>query len=143
MALTAGTAHAITREQLAQYASSLKGKKKAELKTALYQLMNNGKRVLSYGAGSAGTWWGFYVTDRDPETNQVINRYSSDVFYFGKRGEAPGGMNIEQISYSLLRIITKESITFNCKRPVQARTKPLSFKVTGDKINSLTVKIQC
>lgn len=28
MALTAGTAHAITREQLAQYASSLKGKKK-------------------------------------------------------------------------------------------------------------------
>ena len=34
MALTAGTAHAITREQLAQYASSLKGKKKAELKTA-------------------------------------------------------------------------------------------------------------
>lgn len=95
MALTAGTAHAITREQLAQYASSLKGKKKAELKTALYQLMNNGKRVLSYGSGNAGTWWGFYVTDRDPETNQVINRYSSDVFYFGKRGEAPGGMNIE------------------------------------------------
>ena len=69
MALTAGTAHAITREQLAQYASSLKGKKKAELKTALYQLMNNGKRVLSYGSGNAGTWWGFYVTDRDPETN--------------------------------------------------------------------------
>lgn len=95
MAFSALAANAITREQLAQYASSLKGKKKAELKTALYQLMNNEKRVLSYGSGNAGTWWGFYVTDRDPETNQVINRYSGDVFYFGKRGEAPGGMNIE------------------------------------------------
>ena len=92
---TAGTAEAINRQQLASYAASLKGKKKAELKSALYQLMNEGKKVLSYGSGSAGTWWGFYVTDRDPKTNQVINRYSSKVFYFGRRGEVPSGMNIE------------------------------------------------
>ena len=81
-----GTADAITRQQLVSYAASLKGKKKAELKTALYQLMNSGKKTLSYGSGSAGTWWGFYVTDRDPNTNEVINRYSSEKFYFGKRG---------------------------------------------------------
>ena len=92
---TAGTAGAITRQQLSSYAASLKGKKKAELKTALYQLMNSGKKVLSYGSGSTGTWWGFYVTDRDPKTNEVINRYSGEKFYFGKRGTAPAGMNIE------------------------------------------------
>ena len=90
-----GTADAITRQQLVSYAASLKGKKKAELKTALYQLMNSGKKTLSYGSGSAGTWWGFYVTDRDPNTNEVINRYSSEKFYFGKRGSVPAGMNIE------------------------------------------------
>ncbi len=95
MAWTAGTASAITRQQLASYASSLKGKKKAELKTALYQLMNSGKKTLSYGSGSASTWWGFYVTDRDPKTNEVINRYSGEKFYFGKRGSAVTGMNIE------------------------------------------------
>ena len=95
MAWTVGTAEAITRQQLASYAASLKGKKKAELKTALYQLMNSGKTVLEYGSGSANTWWGFYATDRDPQTNQVINRYSSDTFYFGSRGNAVSGMNIE------------------------------------------------
>ncbi len=92
---TVGAADAITRQQLATYATSLKGKKKAELKTALYQLMNSGKQTLSYGSGSAGTWWGFYVTDRDPNTNEVINRYSSGKYYFGKRGNAVTGMNIE------------------------------------------------
>ena len=95
MACTVGTAEAITRQQLASYAASLKGKKKAELKTALYQLMNSGKTTLSYGSGSAGTWWGFYVTDRDPKTNGVINRYSSATYSFGKRGDAVTGMNIE------------------------------------------------
>lgn len=98
IALLAGmvsTADAITRQQLVSYASSLKGKKKAELKTALYQLMNSGKTTLSYGSGSSNTWWGFYVTDRDPKTNEVINRYSSGKFYFGKRGSAVTGMNIE------------------------------------------------
>ncbi len=94
MTLAAGTAHAITRKNLATYAASLKGKKKAELKTALSQLMSN-KTVLEYGSGSANTWWGFYATDRDPQTNQVINRYSSDTFYFGTRGSAVSGMNIE------------------------------------------------
>ena len=95
LAWTAGTANAITRQQLASYAASLKGKKKAELKTAIYQLMNNGKSTLAYGSGSANTWWGFYVTDRDPKTNEVINRYSGATFYFGKRGAAVTGMNIE------------------------------------------------
>ena len=95
LAFSAGTAQAITRQKLASYAASLKGKKKADLKTALYQLMNSGKTVLEYGSGSANTWWGFYATDRDPQTNRVVNRYSSDTFYFGSRGSAVTGMNIE------------------------------------------------
>ena len=41
----------VTRKQLAEYASSLKGLKKAELKEAMYRLMNP-KTVLEYGSGN-------------------------------------------------------------------------------------------
>lgn len=46
------------------YYNSLKGKKGAELKTAVYNVIKNAK-VLSYGSGSGHTWWGFWQTDRD------------------------------------------------------------------------------
>ncbi len=88
--------HAIDRKSLATYAASLKGKKKADLKAALEQLMQPSK-VLSYGSGNNATWWGFYQTDRDPQTNECYNRYSSLKFYFGStnNGNAISGMNIE------------------------------------------------
>lgn len=91
-----GQAEAITRQQLASYAASLKGKKKAELKTALYNLMKD-KTVLDYGSGSGCTWSGFYQTDRDPKTNECYNRYSSKKFYFsdGNTNHSISGMNIE------------------------------------------------
>lgn len=92
--LFAASANAITRQGLAQYAASLKGKKQAALKTALYDLMSD-KTVLGYGSGANKTWWGFYVTDRNPQTNECYNRYSSNRFFFGNRGSSISGMNIE------------------------------------------------
>ncbi len=89
-------AAAIDRASLAQYAASLKGKKGASLKAALHPLLKP-KNVLSYGSGSGATWSGFYKTDRNAETNECYNRYSSTKFYFtgGNTNRAIDGMNIE------------------------------------------------
>ena len=91
------SASAISREELAEYAKSLNGLKKSELKTAIHNLIGS-PNVLSYGSGSKNkTWWGFYSTDRVPETNECINRYSATKFYFPSTntGDAISGMNIE------------------------------------------------
>lgn len=87
---------AIDRTSLAQYAASLKGKKGASLKAALHPLLQP-KKVLSYGSGSGHTWSGFYKTDRNKETNECYNRYSSSKFYFkgSNINRAIEGMNIE------------------------------------------------
>ena len=90
------TASSANRKALIEYAKSLKGLKKEQLKTAIYKISQPGK-VLDYGSGSNRTWSGFYSTDRIPSTNECINRYSTDKFYFGKTntGNAISGMNIE------------------------------------------------
>ena len=90
------SANAIDRKTLAQYASSLNGLKKEQLKAALHKLMDK-KNVLPYGGGGKGTWWGFWYTDRNPQTNECYNRYSDKKFYFESTntGRAIGGMNIE------------------------------------------------
>lgn len=76
------------------YYNSLKGKKGAELKTAVYNVIKNAK-VLSYGSGS-GTWWGFWLTDRDSR-GYFIDRYSakSDWVKSTSQGAVGSGMNIE------------------------------------------------
>lgn len=96
MLCTAVTVGAITRSELVSFASSLNGKKKSELKTAVFNLIGS-PYTLKYGSGTKCTWWGFYYTDRDNETNECINRYSDDKFYFSSSntGSAIGGMNIE------------------------------------------------
>ena len=90
------SANAIDRKTLAQYASSLQGLKKEQLKAALHKLMDK-KNVLPYGGGGKGTWYGFWYTDRDPQTNECYNRYSDKKFYFESTntGNAIAGMNIE------------------------------------------------
>lgn len=90
------SANAIDRKTLAQYASSLNGLKKEQLKAALHKLMDK-KNVLPYGGGGKGTWWGFWYTDRNPQTNECYNRYSDTKFFFESTntGRAIGGMNIE------------------------------------------------
>ena len=54
------SANAIDRKTLAQYASSLQGLKKEQLKAALHKLMDK-KKVLKYGGKGPGyTWHGFW-----------------------------------------------------------------------------------
>ena len=91
--LTAAPAGAIERKALVDYAKSLKGLRKAELKAAIYRLTSNAS-VLDYGSGERRTWWGFYLTDRDAE-GYVIDRYSTEKVKFETQGTAPSGKNIE------------------------------------------------
>ncbi len=74
------------------YYDALKGKKGAELKTAVHNIIKDAN-VLSYGSGSGSTWWGFYLTDND--NGYVIDRYSNNSAKFGTQGSAVSGMNIE------------------------------------------------
>ena len=95
LSILATVAWASDRATVMQYAASLKGLKKAELKTALWQLMKD-KTVLDYGSGTNATWYGFWYTDRVAATNECMNRYSSKKFYFTAHdGRAISGMNIE------------------------------------------------
>lgn len=84
---------AINRKTLAEYAAGLYGKKKAELKTAVYNLITP-QTVLEYGSGAGHTWSGFYTTDRNAD-NSCIDRYSNDVRYFTSTTNSISGMNIE------------------------------------------------
>ncbi|MBP5508873.1 MAG: endonuclease [Prevotella sp.] len=99
-------AHAIDRSKLINYASSLNGKKKEALKTAVYNIIrkndqnpSNEHIVLDYGNGKNKTWWGFWYTDRITGTQECINRYSDKKFYFESKtsnsGKVIDGMNIE------------------------------------------------
>ena len=74
------------------YYDALKGKKGAELKTAVHNIIKKAK-VLNYGSGNGSTWYGFYTTDND--NGYVIDRYSNNRVKFGSQGAVPGGMNIE------------------------------------------------
>lgn len=77
------------------YYSSLKGKKGAELKTAIHDIIKKAN-VLEYGSGNRKTWWGFWSTDRD-ERGYFIDRYSSKSEWekSTSQGAAGTGMNIE------------------------------------------------
>ncbi len=93
--LLSAVSYAITRSNLVSYASALNGKKKSELKTAVYNIIKD-PSTLTYGGGYKNTWWGFYQTDRIASTNECINRYSSKKFYFEtNQYTAISGMNIE------------------------------------------------
>ena len=75
-----------------EYYTSIDGVKGgATLKNALYNLVKNHKKI-TY---NSGTWDAFYSTDRDPVTNRVYDMYSSEVRYFGNKGDKISGMNIE------------------------------------------------
>ncbi|MBO7239105.1 MAG: endonuclease [Bacteroidaceae bacterium] len=66
------------------------------LKTALHELIKNHK-VISYGSGESSTWGAFYTTDAVVENGQrrVLDMYSNEKRYFGNKGSAVSGMNIE------------------------------------------------
>ena len=75
------------------YYDAASGKKKADLKTAMHEIIGKAN-TLSYGSGAGHTWWGFYETDRMPN-NQVRDRYSNVETYFTSQGAVPSGLNIE------------------------------------------------
>ena len=74
------------------YYDALRGKKGAELKTAIHELIKKAN-VLDYGKGKGSTWWGFYTTDND--NGYVIDRYSNERRAFNSQGSSVSGMNIE------------------------------------------------
>ena len=77
------------------YYDAANGKKKADLKAALHDIIRpEAKNLLSYGSGENSTWSGFYITD-STANNQVIDRYSNDIRYFSNSTSAVSGMNIE------------------------------------------------
>ena len=80
-----------------EYYTSVDGVKGgAALKTALYNLIKEHK-VISYGSGESSTWGAFYTTDAVVENGQrrVLDMYSAEKRYFGSKGSAVSGMNIE------------------------------------------------
>ena len=61
-----------------QYAQ---GTADSTLKNHIGYIICCGKRY-RYGSGSKKTWDAFFYTDRDPQTNQVLDMYSNNVRYF-------------------------------------------------------------
>ncbi len=68
------------------------GKSKAELKTALHNIIKQGK-FLEYGSGEGHTWEGFFRTDRRDD-GSVWDMYSSEVRHFDGYSSIKG-MHIE------------------------------------------------
>lgn len=77
------------------YYDSLKGKKGAELKNAVHDIIKKAK-VLDYGSGNGSTWYGFWITDRTSD-GRFIDRYSPESKWVMSttQGTVGTGMNIE------------------------------------------------
>ena len=80
------------------YYDAANGKKKAELKAALYNVISNHKE-LGYG----NLWYYYEKVDYLPATNsdgqhQVMDYYSDKVYYFKGDGTAVTGMNKEHVA---------------------------------------------
>ena len=68
----------------------------ADMKNALYNIIKEHKRI-SYGSGEDKTWGAFYTTDAVIENGKrrALDMYSNEKRYFGDKGSAVEGMNIE------------------------------------------------
>ena len=128
------------------YYSSLKGKKGAELKTAIHNIIKNAK-VLEYGSKKGHTWWGFWSTDRD-ERGYFIDRYSSESEWekSTSQGAAGAGMNIEHSfpkSWWGGATVQAYKDLYNlmpCKKEINTTKSnfPMGKVVSGDKGNGWT-----
>ena len=128
------------------YYSSLKGKKGAELKTAIHNIIKNAK-VLEYGSKKGQTWWGFWSTDRD-ERGYFIDRYSSESEWekSTSQGAAGAGMNIEHSfpkSWWGGATVQAYKDLYNlmpCKKEINTTKSnyPMGIVVSGDKGNGWT-----
>lgn len=128
------------------YYSSLKGKKGAELKTAIHNIIKNAK-VLEYGSKKGHTWWGFWSTDRD-ERGYFIDRYSAEKEWVmsTSQGAAGAGMNIEHSfpkSWWGGATVQAYKDLYNlmpCKKEINTTKSnyPMGIVVSGDKGNGWT-----
>ena len=128
------------------YYSSLKGKKGAELKTAIHDIIKNAK-VLEYGSGNRKTWWGFWSTDRN-ENGYFIDRYSAEKEWVKStsQGAAGAGMNIEHSfpkSWWGGATVQAYKDLYNlmpCKKEINTTKSnyPMGIVVSGDKGNGWT-----
>lgn len=128
------------------YYSSLKGKKGAELKTAIHNIIKNAK-VLEYGSKKGHTWWGFWSTDRD-ERGYFIDRYSAESEWVKStsQGAAGAGMNIEHSfpkSWWGKTEVQAYKDLYNlmpCKSKINSTKSnyPMGIVVSGDKGNGWT-----
>lgn len=77
------------------YYDSLKGKKGADLKNAVHDVIQKAN-TLNYGNGNGSTWWGFWQTDRTSD-GRFIDRYSPESNWVKStnQGAVGSGMNIE------------------------------------------------
>ena len=77
----------------AGYYYRIDGKQKAELKSALCEIISQAKMLRYGGSGAGYTWSGFYFTDR-LEDGQVVDMYSNEVRY-QTDSTSVSGMHIE------------------------------------------------
>ena len=80
------------------YYLAAQGAQDSVLKSRLGEIIFCGVRY-KYGSGNNKTWAGFYYTDRDTVTNQVLDMYSNNIRYFNS--DAPtasvAGFDIEHM----------------------------------------------
>ena len=87
-----------TADILNDYYKNVNGKKKAALKSAMYDLISNHTKI-KYG----DLWISYEKVDYLPKTNsqgqhQVMDYYNDIVFYFTGNGSAVSGMNKEHVA---------------------------------------------
>ncbi|MDD6781809.1 MAG: hypothetical protein PUD89_02610, partial [Bacteroidales bacterium] len=76
------------------YYNAAAGKSDAELKGTLKTIIRN-HTVLNYGSGENSSWYCFYYSDRDTNTNLCMDMYCDDWKPFTTPGEAVAGCNVE------------------------------------------------
>ena len=129
------------------YYDAANGKKKAELKAALYNVISNHKE-LGYG----NLWTYYEKVDYLPATNsqgkhQVMDYYSDQVYYFAGNGTAVNGMNKEHVApqswwtggtsvavgNDLIQVIPSDSKANNAKAnyPLGVVTGAVSYPSSG------------
>lgn len=77
-----------------RYYESAQGTQDSVLKSRLGAIIICGVR-LRYGSGTLHTWDGFFKTDRDTNTNQVLDMYSNEVRYFDPEHPASAVSNFD------------------------------------------------
>ena len=87
---TATSVFAATYNQNTYYAAA-DGKKKAELKTAMFNIVSNHTQL-----GYSNLWTYYYETDRRSD-NTCIDRYSNITYTFSSKGNAISNMNKEHV----------------------------------------------